>query len=355
MTCFQSSRPHRRICRQYIIYIIKSFIIRADPIPFHSKRQTVPDLNVSRVKPDVRSSELTLGTGIVAKLAVIVKPIGKRRAAAFADPPFPDLTGICVIRHLFTDPVCHIIIPAVHSQISRQRVVPIHDHFHLRRRLHDFFQDIHRNINLPVTVKLVAEQIQQQHVIRAQARQHVGKPQLIAFEHTPLSRRLLEHGFNSFSRKTILDKIEPIATIRVELCASQDYVTVQPTESLSAILPNDLDPALFQRDTVLPTEPLQAPIEKGTVLGTITISYAGTTYGTVDLVASTSLERSQFLYVLERIRWVFSHLWVRLLLLAAVILILVFALRRMVYGPSRRRKRRGRERAYSSSYRGRGR
>ena len=75
----------------------------------------------------------------------------------------------------------------------------------------------------------------------------------------------------------------------------------------------------------------------------------------MDLVASTSLERSQFLYVLERIRWVFSHLWVRLLLLAAVILILVFALRRMVYGPSRRRKRRGRERAYSSSYRGRGR
>ena len=169
------------------------------------------------------------------------------------------------------------------------------------------------------------------------------------------SRRLLEHGFNSFSRKTILDKIEPIATIRVELCDSQDYVTVQPAESLSAILPNDLDPALFQRDVVLPTEPLQAPIEKGTVLGTITLSHAGTTYGTVDLVASTSLERSQFLYVLERIRWVFSHLWVRLILLAVVILILVFALRRMIYGPSRRRRRRDRERAYSSSYRGRGR
>lgn len=169
------------------------------------------------------------------------------------------------------------------------------------------------------------------------------------------SRRLLEYGFNSFSWKTILDKIEPIATIPVELCDEQDYITLQPAESLSAILPNDLDPALFQRDIVRPEEPLQAPIEKGTVLGSITISYAGTTYGTVDLVASTSLERSQFLYILERIRWIFGQFWVRLVLLAVVILFLILALRKTIYGPSRRRKKRNREHAYSSSYRGRGR
>ena len=168
------------------------------------------------------------------------------------------------------------------------------------------------------------------------------------------SRRLLEHGFNDFTRKTVLDSIEPIETIPVSLCAQQDYVTVQPAQSIEATLPNDLDPSLFERKVTVP-EALQAPIQKGQVLGSLTVSYGGKDYGTVDLVASTSLERSQFLYVLERIRWVFSHLWVRLLLLAVVILILVFALRRMIYGPSRRRRRRDRERAYSSSYRGRGR
>ena len=165
------------------------------------------------------------------------------------------------------------------------------------------------------------------------------------------SRRLLEHGFNSFSRKTILDKIEPIATIRVELCDSQDYVTVQPAESLSAILPNDLDPALFQRDTVLPTEPLQAPIEKGTVLGTITLSYAGTTYGTVDLVATADLERSQGLYILQCVRSFFSHTFVKVLLLAVVLLLLIVVLRTLVFG-RRRRGRYNSPKVYSSSYRG---
>lgn len=167
------------------------------------------------------------------------------------------------------------------------------------------------------------------------------------------SRRLLEYGFNSFSQKTILDKIEPIDTIPVTLCAEQDYITVQPAESIFATLPNELGSDDFTRKVSLP-DTLEAPIEKGAVLGSITVERDGVTYGTVDLIASTSLERSQFLYVLSQIRWVFSHLWVRLLLLAIVLILIIFSLRRVLYGPSRRKGRKN-ERVYSSSYRGKGR
>ncbi|MDE6108560.1 MAG: D-alanyl-D-alanine carboxypeptidase, partial [Oscillospiraceae bacterium] len=59
------------------------------------------------------------------------------------------------------------------------------------------------------------------------------------------SRRLLEYGFNSFSTKTVLDVIDPVGTVPVSLCKEQDYITVLPAESISATLPNDLDPALF--------------------------------------------------------------------------------------------------------------
>ena len=167
------------------------------------------------------------------------------------------------------------------------------------------------------------------------------------------SRRLLEYGFNSFSRQTILRSIDPIKTLPVSLCAQQDYVTVQPAASLEATLPTSLDPALFDREITLP-DSLQAPIEKGQVLGSIHITYEGRDYGSVDLVAATSLERSQFLYVLDRIQWLFSLLIVKLLLLVLVVALLVLIVRRTVFGQRRRKKGRN-VKVYHRSYRGRGR
>ena len=169
------------------------------------------------------------------------------------------------------------------------------------------------------------------------------------------SKAQLEQGFNDFSRKDVLSQIEPIGTIPVTLCAEQDYVTVQPARGLEATLSNDVDPALFDRDIVLP-ETLEAPIEKGQILGTISISYQGKDYGTVNLVASTSLERSQWLSFLDQLQRIFGLLWVKLLLLAIVLIVLIFSLRRAIFGPSRRRNRRRPTRnhsTYSGSYRGR--
>ncbi|MDD5938475.1 MAG: D-alanyl-D-alanine carboxypeptidase [Clostridiales bacterium] len=167
------------------------------------------------------------------------------------------------------------------------------------------------------------------------------------------SKRLLEHGFNDFSRREILSAIDPIGTVPVSLCAEQDYVTVQPAAGLEATLPDGLDPALFDREVTLP-ESLEAPIEKGQTLGTISLSYGGRDYGTVDLIAATSLERSQFLYIKHQVESFFSHLWVKLLLLALVLVILFLVIRRLIFGSSGRSRRYGRSKSsYSSNYRGR--
>jgi len=168
------------------------------------------------------------------------------------------------------------------------------------------------------------------------------------------STKMLEHGFNDFSRREVLSGIEPVDTIPVELCAEQDYVTVQPAHSLEATLSNTLDPALFDREIVLP-ESLEAPIEKGQVLGSIHLSYEGRDYGTVDLIASTALERSQALYILRELKAFFDHVWVKVILLVLVLLILALVLRRLVFGPSRRRYGGSKPKVYSSNYRGRSR
>ena len=164
------------------------------------------------------------------------------------------------------------------------------------------------------------------------------------------SKRLLEHGFNDFARTEVLSPIEPIRTVPVTLCAQQDYVTVQPAQGLEATLPKEMDSASFTREIDLP-DTLEAPIQKGQVLGTIRLRYGNRDFGTVDLVATADLERSQGLYILQCVRSFFSHTFVKVLLLAVVLLLLIVVLRTLVFG-RRRRGRYNSPKVYSSSYRG---
>jgi len=165
------------------------------------------------------------------------------------------------------------------------------------------------------------------------------------------SKRLLEHGFNDFSYREILSAVDPLGTVPVTLCAEQDYVTVQPAQALEATLANSVDPAQFQREVDLP-ESLEAPIAKGQVLGSVTVSYEGETYGTVDLVATSALERSEFLYFKQRALDFLDQLWVKIAL-AVLALVIAFLIFRRAFGGGRRRGGGSSRRYTSSSYRGR--
>lgn len=78
-------------------------------------------------------------------------------------------------------------------------------------------------------------------------------------------------------------------------------------------------------------------MEKGTVLGKVTLTYNGEEYGSLDLVAVDTVERSELLYNLDRIEKFFSQLWVKILLLVLVLLILVLVLRLTIFGRRGRR------------------
>ena len=151
------------------------------------------------------------------------------------------------------------------------------------------------------------------------------------------SRRLLEFGFDNFQVVTILDAAEiDIAERPVELSAGANYVTVRPASTIQVTLPVDMDVSAFERTLDLP-DTIDAPVQAGEKLGSITISYRGKVYGTVDLLANSDVPRSEWLYRLDQLQTFFSYLWVRVLLavLAAVILFLV--LRHAVLGKRRSR------------------
>ncbi len=157
------------------------------------------------------------------------------------------------------------------------------------------------------------------------------------------SKRLLQWGFASFERKTLVDAKRPVREIPVELSADVTSVALKPQEDLAATLPTDMDPANFQQDITVYYDAVEAPVTQGQILGEMTVRNGETVYGTVKLVAAASAERSDFLWTLKQAKDFFSQTWVKVLLVALVVLIIVLILRFGVFKPRKgyhgRRKR----------------
>lgn len=162
------------------------------------------------------------------------------------------------------------------------------------------------------------------------------------------TKRLLEFGFNNFSRRSVIDGTKPQHTVPVTLSEEADQVVIEPKGSIEATLPNDWNVSDFTFETESFQESVAAPVEKGQVLGKVTVSYRDKVYGTLDLVAVADVERSELLYRLDQIERFFSQLWVRIVLLALIVLVLILVVRFLLFG--KRRRGGGRHR---SSYGGR--
>ena len=164
--------------------------------------------------------------------------------------------------------------------------------------------------------------------------------------------RLFDWGFNNFVTKTVLTEDEMIQEVPVALSKEVASIAVHPAYTAEAVLPKDLELDQLQR-TVDCVESVNAPVTTGDELGTITISYDGTDYVTVPLLAVADVSASRFLVVKHALKEFFSRTVVKILLVVLVILVVLVLLfgktfmRRRRYGSGRSKRMRHR------SYRGR--
>lgn len=150
------------------------------------------------------------------------------------------------------------------------------------------------------------------------------------------SRRLLEYGFNHFHRVTITRGDEPVAKVAVTLSRQADEVNVKPRGSITRTLPKDMDLDQIETRIQLYAPEVEAPVREGQELGAMTLSYNGEVYGTLDLVAVTSVERSELLYKKSLVINFFQHTGVRLILAVVLILAVIVLLRVLVFRKKRR-------------------
>lgn len=164
------------------------------------------------------------------------------------------------------------------------------------------------------------------------------------------ARRLLEWGFSNFERTTLMDETLVIREVPVSL-SDTDHVLVQPTGSIDRTMPKDYDPELAELRLDLP-ESVEAPVEAGQKLGTVTLVYEGEELGALDMVAADAVARSDLQYYMKVVGEYLDKWWVRAILILVIVLILFLVLWLGLIRPRRRRRYRTNYRRGRRSYSG---
>lgn len=142
------------------------------------------------------------------------------------------------------------------------------------------------------------------------------------------SRKLLDWGFTNFSAATLLSSETYLQEVPVKNSFETKHVVLQPTESVKTLVPGAYDKEMLELRLHLDKETPSAPISAGDVLGTVTVIYNGQDFGTVDMAAVSDVSYSPFLAFVSGVNAVLGNLFVRILLLAALVLIVVGVTRR---------------------------
>ena len=166
------------------------------------------------------------------------------------------------------------------------------------------------------------------------------------------SKRLLEFGFDNFHRVTITKDSEPVTTVKVTMSRQADEVNLKAQGSIVKTLPKSMDLDDIESRISLFADEVEAPVEAGQVMGTMTLFYEDEVYGTLDLVAVTSVERSELLHKKQQFFSFLQTTGVKIAVAAAALAAAVIVLRLLVFRKRRRPSGTGRRVQSRGSYRG---
>ena len=152
---------------------------------------------------------------------------------------------------------------------------------------------------------------------------------------------LCKWGFENFISKTLVKQGDTIKQIKVDLSTDTDKLVLTAKSDLVSLVPKDLDiEALTQDPVITAPESVDAPIKAGDVIGSVTYSYNGMDYGTVELVALSDVERSPVLYYADKLSNFFQSTVFKVILIVLAVFVVLYILFNLTFGGMRRRKQR---------------
>lgn len=154
--------------------------------------------------------------------------------------------------------------------------------------------------------------------------------------------RLLKWGFNNFSYQTILDTAHPLAEVPVLFGSGADSVVLSPKEPITILLDQDINTEDFWLDIEIYGKnedgKLTAPITAGSVMGKASLYYGDDLYGTVDLVANSSISLAKIEQINNDISSFLAKPVVQVIIIALVMVLPFYFVFTICYNFSRRKK-----------------
>lgn len=152
---------------------------------------------------------------------------------------------------------------------------------------------------------------------------------------------LCKWGFDNFISKTLVKQGDTIKQIQVDLSTDTDKLVLTAKNDLVSLVPKNLDiEALTQNPVITAPESVDAPIKAGDVIGSVTYSYNGMDYGTVELVALSDVEMSPVLYYADKLSNFFQSTVFKVILIVLAVFVVLYILFNLTFGGMRRRKQR---------------
>lgn len=155
------------------------------------------------------------------------------------------------------------------------------------------------------------------------------------------AKKLLQMALNDFKSHEVLTEKSVVCEVPVHLAVDTDYVTLRPDASVKALLPKNMN---FSEDIYI--EPrvsddyISAPVYEGIKYGEAVVKYKEEIIiGTVELVASKNVDKSNVLYFLDRAETLFLGTWFKVFAVSAVLLLGLYFYASVKYEKRRRNRR----------------
>lgn len=137
----------------------------------------------------------------------------------------------------------------------------------------------------------------------------------------------------------------PMCEVKLNLAWGKNNIQLNPQEDITAILPKERKESNIIYETEVP-ESIEAPVTEGDVIGKVTVYYKDDTMTekqylkTVNLVASETVERSGFLYVLDVVKNIVTSVWFIAAVIVIVILFIIYLIINSIYKKKHGKKKR---------------
>ena len=152
------------------------------------------------------------------------------------------------------------------------------------------------------------------------------------------SYNLYKWALTSLELKKVVSADDSVGEIKLNYAWNKDSLLLKAEKSYSAILPKGVSSSSIFLNKNIPAS-IDAPVKKGQVVGTATVSYANQTLTTINLVAADSVERSELLHTTDVAKSIFTSTWFLIIAAVIILLVIIYIVLAVIYNRKRKNLR----------------